>query len=233
LSNKIKSRKEEIKRNIIERKSEAVAQMQLEPINVLNKDFEKLMEIYNQARQSLTFQMEMLKEALKQYCGYDVINNITSRIKSPESIINKMKKKNLEINYQNLIENINDIAGVRVICTFKDDVEQVKKIIRRMQTIEILNEKDYIKNPKKSGYSAYHIIVELPMKYEGQDIYVKAEIQICTMAMNFWSTAEHKIKYKKRGKLSKIDSKKMEMYAKIINKIEEKIRKIYRKKLKV
>lgn len=191
------------------------------------------MGIYDQARGQLTFQLEMLKEALKQYCKYDVINNITSRIKSPESIINKMKKKNYDINYQNLIENINDIAGIRVICTFKDDIERVKQLIRRMQTIEILNEKDYIKKPKKSGYSAYHIIVEVPMKYEGQDIYVKAEIQICSMAMNFWSTAEHKIKYKTKGKLSKLDSKKLEIYAKIINELDEKIKEMYRKNIRI
>lgn len=217
----------------MEVKSDSVAQMQLVPINVQNKDFEKLMAIYDQARGQIIFQLEMLKEALKQYCGYDVINNITSRIKSPESIINKMKKKNYDINYQNLIENINDIAGIRVVCTFKDDVERVKQLIRRMQTIEILNEKDYITKPKKSGYSAYHIIVELPMKYEEQDIYVKAEIQICTMAMNFWSTAEHKIKYKTKGELSKLDSKKLEIYAKIINKLDEKIKEMYRKKIKI
>lgn len=210
-----------------------MAQMQLVPINVKNKDFEKLMGIYDEARQQLVFQLEMLKEALKQYCGYDVIDNISSRIKSPESIIGKMQKKNLEMSYQNLIENINDIAGIRIICTFKDDIKQVKELIKRMQTIEVLKEKDYIKKPKKSGYSAYHIIVELPMKYKAQDIYVKAEIQICTMAMNFWSTAEHKIKYKAKGKLSKLDSKKLEIYAKIINKIDEKMKKIYRKKINI
>lgn len=207
--------------------------MQLVLINIQNKDFEKLMTIYDEARQQIMFQLEILKEALKQYCGYDVINNIASRIKSPESIINKMKKKNLEINYQNLVENINDIAGVRVVCTFKDDIEKVRKLIKRMQTIEILNEKDYIKKPKKSGYSAYHMIVELPMKYEGQDIFVKVEIQICTMAMNFWSTTEHKIKYKTKGKLSKLDSKKLEIYAKIINKLDEKVKQMYRKKINV
>lgn len=207
--------------------------MQLVPINVQTKDFEILMGIYNEAREQLLYQLGMLKEALKQYCGYDVINNITSRIKSPESIINKMKKKGYNINYENLIENINDIAGIRVVCTFKDDVAKVKKLIKKMQTIEILNEKDYITKPKKSGYSAYHIIVELPMKYEGKDIYVKVEIQICTMAMNFWSTAEHKIKYKTKGKLSKLDSKKLEIYAKIINKLDEKMKEMYRKRIKI
>lgn len=207
--------------------------MHLVPINVQNKDFEKLMGIYDKARGQLVFQLEMLKQALEEYCKYDVIDHITSRIKSPESIIGKMQKKNLDINYKNLIENINDISGIRIICTFKDDIKRVKELIKRMQTIEILNEKDFIKKPKKSGYSAYHLIVEIPMKYEGQDIYVKSEIQICTMAMNFWATAEHKIKYKTKGKLSKIDSKKMEVYAKIINKIEEKIKKIYRKNINV
>jgi len=204
--------------------------MQLVPI-VQNKDFEKLMEIYNQAREQLVFQIDLLKEALKQYCGYNVINHITSRIKTPESIIHKMEKKNYEINYQNLVEKINDIAGIRIICTFKDDIEMVKNVIKRLQTIEVLKEKDYIKNPKKSGYSAYHIIVELPLKYQGQEVYVKAEIQICTMAMNFWATAEHKIKYKATGKVSKFESKKLEIYAKIINKLDEKIKRMYRKKV--
>lgn len=207
--------------------------MQLVPINVQNKDFEKLMGIYDKARGQLVFQFEMLKQALEEYCKYDVIDHITSRIKSPESIIGKMQKKNLDINYKNLIEKINDISGIRIICTFKDDIKRVKELIKRIPNIEILNEKDFINKPKKSGYSAYHIIVEIPMKYEGQDIYVKSEIQICTMAMNFWATAEHKIKYKTKGKLSKIDSKKMEVYAKIIDKIEEKIKKIYRKNINV
>lgn len=205
--------------------------MQLVPINTKNKDFEKLMEIYEEAKKQVTFQLELLKEALKRYCGYEVINNITGRIKTPESIINKMKKKNLDINYQNLIENINDIAGIRIVCTFKDDIQKVKQLIKKMQTIEILNEKDYISKPKKSGYSAYHMIVEIPMKYKEQTIYVKVEIQICTMAMNFWSSTEHKIKYKAKGKLSKVDSKKLEIYAKIINKLDKKIEKMYRKKL--
>ena len=207
--------------------------MQLVTINVRNKDFEKLMEIYDEARKQLVFQFETLKQALEEYCKYNVIEQITSRIKSPESIIGKMQKKNLEINYKNLIENINDISGIRIICTFKDDIKRVTELIRKMSNIEILKEKDFISKPKKSGYSAYHIIVEIPMKYENQEVYVKTEIQICTMAMNFWSTAEHKIKYKAKGKLSKLDSKKMEIYAKIINKIEEKIKKIYRKNINV
>ena len=222
--------KEERKRNIIKKESEAMAQMQLVPL-VESEDFEKLMEIYNQARNKIVTQLKILKDALKQYSGYNVINNVTSRLKTPESIIDKMSRKNYEINYQNLIENINDIAGIRVICTFKDDIEMIKMILRNMQTIEVIKEKDYIKNPKKSGYSAYHFIVEIPMQYENKDIYVKAEIQICTMAMDYWATAEHKLKYKTKKKISKFDSKKLEIYAKIINKLDEKMRKMYRKKV--
>lgn len=205
--------------------------MQMVPINIQNRDFEKLMEFYNQARETIVEQIEVIKDALKQYCGYDVINSITSRIKTPESIINKMKRKQYECNYKNLIENINDIAGIRIVCTFKDDISRLVEIIRKIPNIEVLKEKDYIKYPKKSGYTAYHFIVEVPLQYEGEDIYVKAEIQIRTMAMDFWSTAEHKIKYKSKKEISIIDSKKLEIYAKIINIIDEKIIKIYRKKI--
>ena len=110
--------------------------MQLVPINIQNKDFEKLMEIYDMAREQLVSQFETFKQALEEYCKYDVIDHITSRIKSPESIIGKMQKKNLDINYKNLIENINDISGIRIICTFKDDIKRVKELIKDVRPEE-------------------------------------------------------------------------------------------------
>lgn len=198
-------------------------------IDTSNKNFNELMEVYKQAKEKIEEVLLLVKYAAKQYYGYDVINNITSRIKSPQSIVNKMKKKKYDLTYENLINYINDIAGIRIVCPMKSDIELIKNIIHKIPNIEILKEKNYLQKAKKSGYSAYHLIIEVPLEYKGQTVYVKVEIQIRTMAMDFWATNEHKIKYKTNNKISSVDSKKLEIYAKLINKIDEKISKIYKK----
>ena len=141
-----------------------------------------------------------------------------------------MKKKNLELNYKNLVDNINDIAGVRVVCPVKEDVYTVVKIIEKIPSWNLILEKDYIKNPKKSGYSGYHMIVEVPVKIFDSNlknqIFVKVEIQIRTMAMDFWAENEHKMKYKSNKKISFWDSKRLEFYAKAINFIDDKLSRI-------
>ena len=161
--------------------------------------------------------------------GYDIISNITSRIKTPQSIINKMKKKHYELNYKNLAQKIDDIAGIRIICPFQSDIFVMKNIIEEMENVRIIEEKDYIKSPKRSGYSAYHLIVEVPIEFKEKILYVKVEIQIRTMAMDLWATAEHKIRYKTNKKVSWIDSKKLSIYAKLINLVDKIVISMYRK----
>ena len=170
-----------------------------------------------------------MKTSLNKVYKYNVINNIECRIKTPDSIINKMKRKNYDLNYKALISNINDVAGIRIICPFKTDIPKIKEVIEKNSSIDVLEIKDYMKAPKKSGYSGLHIIGQIPVDIGGTSANVKMEIQVRTMAMNFWATTEHKIKYKAQNKLSKIDSKKMIFYAKIINEIDNKISKINEK----
>ena len=166
------------------------------------------------------------KASLKEIYNYDVISNIESRIKTPDSIVKKMKKKNYDLNYEELIKNINDVAGIRIVCPFKTDIFKIKEVIEKNSNLEILEVKDYVNTPKKSGYSGLHIIAQTPVNIGDTVAQVKVEIQIRTMAMDFWSTTEHKIKYKAKNKLSIIDSIKMVQYAKIVNKLDEKITKI-------
>ena len=185
------------------------------------------MLIYKQGMEQVQNELMEVQTSLNKIHDYDVISNINSRIKTPESIIKKMKKKNYDLNYKNLISNVNDIAGVRIVCPFKDDIVKVKNVLENNSKLEILEEKDYINKPKISGYSGYHIIAQTPVDIGTEQIAnVKVEIQIRTMAMDFWSTTEHKIKYKANNKLSKKDSKKMVMYAKMINRMDEKISKL-------
>ena len=201
----------------------------LVPINVKEQEFQKIMKIYQMAMVQVKDSLEDIKHNLNSTYDYDVINNINCRIKTPDSIIKKMKRKQFDLNYKNLIENVNDIAGIRVVCPFKSDIPRVINIIEQNPKLEILEEKDYIKSPKKSGYSGYHIIAQTPVSIGDACANVKTEIQIRTMAMDFWSSTEHKLKYKAKSKLTKADSKKMIKYAKMINKIDSEISKINNK----
>lgn len=190
------------------------------------------MEIYGEACNNLEKIMKSLQRETKEKYGYDMINTVTSRIKTPQSILNKMQRKKYALNYKNMIDSINDIAGVRVVCPLKSDIKKIKRLLKEIPDIDIIEEKDYIRKPKKSGYSGYHLIMEIPVNYKEHDILVKAELQIRTMAMDFWATVEHKARYKTKNKLSFFDSKKLSLYAKILNLMDNKIVKIYQKQQK-
>ena len=199
------------------------------PIRVKDKTFETLITVYQKALNQVVEELTQIKTSLNEIYGYEVINHVTYRIKTPDSIIRKMKKKKYELNYQNLIYNINDIAGARIICPLKSDIDTIINIIEKIPDMKIIKTKDYITKPKQSGYSGYHIIIETPVKIEDRELPVKVEIQLRTMAMDFWATNEHKVKYKTNKKLSRFDSKRMIIYAKILNFIDTKIANLYQK----
>lgn len=203
---------------------------QLIAINVNQSDFDKLMTAYMQAKNTLENILITLKGEAKEFYGYDIINIVTSRLKTPQSIFDKLKRKHYEVNCNNMIKYIDDIAGVRVVCPFKTNIKLIRNILSEIPNINILKEKDYIKKPKRSGYSGYHLIVEVPVVLQEETIYVKAEIQIRTMAMDFWATTEHKIRYKSVNKISIFDSFKLSVYAKLLNKIDNQLIKIKNKK---
>lgn len=187
-------------------------------------DFEKIMYIYKSALRVLNTKIEILNEEFRNFGDYNPIDHVSQRIKSPESILEKMNRKQLDLTYKNLVEYINDIAGMRIICSFKDDVYKIVDIIDSFHDIEIVKRKDYIANPKPSGYSSYHMIVKVPVTVSEQTIYVKVEIQIRTAAMDFWAGLEHKLKYKK-GTNQKA-SKELINIAKIMTKLDDRMMKI-------
>lgn len=188
-----------------------------------DKKFEKLMFIYKMATKEIETKIEIMKEEFKLFYDYDLIDHINTRIKTPNSIMKKMKDRELECTYNNMVENINDIAGIRVICPLKKDIFSLKNMIQKLPGIKTIKEKDYITNPKKSGYSAYHLVLGVPVVLSQSIIYVKVEVQIRTMAMDFWSSLEHKMKYKTNHEITKKISKEWISYAKMINKIDNKI----------
>lgn len=192
-------------------------------LKVEDKTFQKVMFIYSTAIKELKTKIEILKDEFKILYEYDLMDHIDTRIKEPKSIVSKMEKRKIEKTYKNMIENINDIAGIRIVCPLKKDIFVIKNLIQKLPGVNLLKEKDYVTHPKKSGYSSYHLIVEVPVALSYQNIYVKVEIQIRTIAMDFWSTLEHKAKYKPTGEITKQEAKEWVNCAKMIHKLDNKI----------
>lgn len=194
-----------------------------EKLDVKEEPFEKLMFFYKSALKQLELQMNIIKDEFKLIYNYDLIDHIDTRIKEPKSIVKKMEKKKYDKTYLNLIEKINDIAGIRIVCTLKDDIFFIRDLVKQIPDIHIIKEKDYVTNPKESGYSSYHMIVEVPVKLTQKTIYVKCEIQIRTLAMDFWASFEHKVKYKAKNDVNPKMSKELVTCAKMINKFDTKM----------
>ena len=194
-----------------------------EKLDVKEEPFDKLMFFYKSALKQLNIQMNIIKEEFQIMYNYDLIDHIDTRIKEPKSIVKKMEKKKYDKTYLNLIEKINDIAGIRIVCTLKDDIFFIRDLVKQIPDIHVLKEKDYVTNPKESGYSSYHMIVEVPVKLTQKTIYVKCEIQIRTLAMDFWASFEHKVKYKTKNDVNPKMSKELVSCAKMINKFDTKM----------
>ena len=193
-------------------------------VEASNETFQKLMFIYKMAIKEVNTKIEIFKDEFKMFYNYDLVDHVNTRIKAPKSIIQKMTKKECELTYKEMIENINDIAGIRIICPLQKDIYTIKNLLQNVPGIKTIKEKDYIKKPKESGYSAYHIILGIPVMLSHQLIYVKVEIQIRTMAMDFWSSLEHKMKYKPQNdEPTKKQAKEWVSCAKVINKLDEKM----------
>ncbi|MBE6161512.1 MAG: GTP pyrophosphokinase family protein [Firmicutes bacterium] len=161
-----------------------------------NYDLSSLMVNYSAALKILKTELEILSDEFEYSHKYNPVEHIKCRIKSYESIMDKLEKKGLDKTIDNIIEYVNDVVGVRVVCSFLPDVYEIVNIIQKSKNIKVLYEKDYIKDPKDSGYSSYHLIVSVPVNLSIGTIYVKAEIQIRTVAMDFWASLDHKISYK-------------------------------------
>lgn len=193
-----------------------------EKINTDDKNYERIMFLYDSALKSLKTKIDILIDEQMCFYNYKPIEYVVTRRKNTESIIKKLNKKKYELTYGNMIERINDIAGMRIVCNFKDDIYKIIEEIESFHDIRILNRKDYIKKPKKSGYMSYHMIVEVPVNFSKGIVYVKVEIQLRTMGMDFWAGLEHKINYKNTNQTKK-QTKEFVKYSKIINNIDSKM----------
>ena len=155
--------------------------------------------IYNAALKMIETRMDILNDEFQHVHQYNPIEHIKSRIKTPESIVKKLKRDGRESTISNMIKYINDIAGIRIICSFTSDIYRIADMIGEQVDIKVLAVKDYITFPKASGYKSYHMIVTVPVFLSDRTVDAKVEIQIRTVAMDFWASLEHKIHYKFEG----------------------------------
>ena len=158
--------------------------------------FEELMVKYRSAIREVTTKLEILGDELSGTSEHTPIETIQSRIKRPYSIARKLSKRGLPVAVESIAENLNDVAGIRAICPFISDIYAVSEMLQKQDDVRLIACKDYIQNPKSNGYRSLHLIIEIPVFFSTGKENIRVEIQIRTVAMDFWASLEHQIRYK-------------------------------------
>ena len=179
--------------------------------------------LYNAALKEVGTKLEILNEEFQHVHQYNPIEHIKTRIKTPESIVKKLHRYGYETSIENMVKYINDIAGVRLICSFTSDIYRLEEMIGNQDDLKVLSIKDYIKNPKESGYKSYHMLVSVPIFLSDGPIDTKVEIQIRTIAMDFWASLEHKIYYKFEGNAPEHISRELKECADMVSELDDKM----------
>ena len=172
----------------------------MDTTQILNEDidsWETAMFLYNSALKEVGTKLDILNDEFVHIHKYNPIEYIKKRIKTPESIVKKLKRDNYEVTIENMVKYIKDIAGIRIVCSFTSDIYRLAEMIGKQNDLTVVSIKDYIKHPKASGYKSFHMQVSLPIFLLDRVVDTMVEIQIRTIAMDFWASLEHKMRYKK------------------------------------
>ena len=160
------------------------------------QDFFELMQLYNSAIREVRTKLETLDEEFHVRYNHNPIHHIESRLKSPQSIFEKLKRKGYEISVESIRNNLTDIAGIRVICNYIEDIYTISELLLQQDDITLIRKRDYIANPKENGYRSLHLVIEIPIFLSDRKELVPVEIQIRTIAMDCWASLEHQLMYK-------------------------------------
>ena len=182
-----------------------------------------VMFLYNAALKEVGTKLEILNDEFQHVHSYNPIEHIKTRIKTPESIVKKLKRNGYESTIANMMEYVNDIAGIRVVCSFTSDIYRLAEMIGKQNDLTVVWVKDYIKKPKDSGYKSYHMLVTVPIFLSDRVVNTKVEIQVRTIAMDFWASLEHKIYYKFEGNAPEYISKDLKECAEIVSMLDAKM----------
>lgn len=156
----------------------------------------RFMMSYKFALEEMMTKINILKQEFKYIHDYNPIEHVSSRLKSPESILNKIQRKGYDYSFESITENVRDIAGIRITCAYISDICKISEMLQKQKDVTLIECKDYIKNPKPNGYQSLHLIVQIPIFMSDREEHIFVEIQIRTIAMDFWASLEHKIYYK-------------------------------------
>ncbi|MBO5258746.1 MAG: GTP pyrophosphokinase family protein [Agathobacter sp.] len=185
--------------------------------------WETVIFLYNAALKEVNTKLEILNDEFRHIHKYNPIEYIKTRIKSPESIVKKLKRYGYEDSIENMVSYVNDIAGVRLVCSFTSDIYRLAEMIGKQSDLTVVSVKDYIKHPKESGYKSFHMLVTVPIFLSDRVVDTKVEIQIRTIAMDFWASLEHKIYYKFEGNAPEYISRELREAAGIVSNLDEKM----------
>lgn len=188
--------------------------------------FRTLMMQYECAMLEVKTKLEVLNKELALINSRNPFESIKCRIKSPTSIIEKLKRRDLDLTIENIENNLNDIAGIRVICSFPDDIYMLVDCLLKQDDITLIEQKDYIKNPKPNGYRSLHLILDIPIFLTGEKKHMRVEVQFRTIAMDFWASLEHKLKYKKDIENAAGISEELKYCADIISQLDRRMEQI-------
>ena len=161
------------------------------------RQFQQAMMRYTCAIREVKTKLEVLNDELSVKNQRNPIEMIKSRVKKPKSIVEKLQRRGFEISLESMEKNLDDVAGIRIICSFLDDIYEVADMLIRQDEVKVIAVKDYIQNPKPNGYRSYHMIIEIPVFFSDSKKPIRVEVQIRTIAMDFWASLDHQLKYKK------------------------------------
>ena len=190
--------------------------------------FIELEHLYDSAIREVKTKLEILDSEFRTKYSYNPIHHIEDRLKSPESMFKKLQRQNLPFTVELVRENLFDIAGVRVICNYIEDIYQVADLLTAQDDVTLIKRKDYIANPKANGYRSLHLVIETPVYLSEQKELVNVEVQIRTIAMDFWASLEHELKYKTDTEVSAELAEQLRVCAETIAQTDLKMQQIYR-----
>ena len=187
----------------------------------------RVTHLYRSALKVAVTQMEILDEEFARMYDHSPIHHIEYRIKSLDSIVDKLKRRGYEVTIDNIYAHIQDLAGIRVICNYMDDIYYLRSLLTRFESFRVIREVDYIKEPKPSGYRSLHLVVNVPIVISEGPMVLPVEIQLRTIAMDMWASLEHELRYKSDRKFTDEDAARLRLCSDAISEIDQEMQDIY------
>ena len=194
----------------------------------LQQKYRELMQLYDSAIREVRTKLEILDGEFRVRYARNPIHHIDSRLKSPASITEKLRRKGLPPTLEAAEANLNDIAGIRIVCNYLEDIYHVAELLTRQRDVELVSRRDYIENPKESGYRSLHLVIRIPVYLSSHTELVPVEVQIRTIAMDFWATLEHQLRYKSDQETTQMLRRRLQRCAEISAALDCEMQDIYR-----